>query len=138
MHKYHNAKIASDKLLVAIRKLREFRNINREQMSEEIGLSASGYSKIERGEIELSVHRFFVISEILKVDMGRLLNFEISGLVEPYKADMSMIALPLEVSKAPSDMHIGAYIQSLEAEILALKSQLADLNQQDWQVQANR
>jgi transcriptional regulator with XRE-family HTH domain len=126
MYKYQNAKLAADRLLVNIRKLREFRNINRDQMSEELGLSASGYSKIERGEIELSVHRLFVIGEVLNVDLGCLLNFEISGLDAPYKVDISMITLPLEVSKVPSDMHIGAYIQSLEAEILALKSQLAD------------
>ena len=64
-----------DKLYENIKKFRELKNLTRKQMATKVGLSVSGYSKIERGEIDLTISRINLISNIFKVDRDTLLNF---------------------------------------------------------------
>ena len=58
-----------------IRKFRELKDITREQMAADLDLSLSGYSKLERGEIEITLKRLCEIADILEVELHQLLNF---------------------------------------------------------------
>lgn len=58
-----------------IRKFRELKDITREQMASDLNLSLSGYSKLERGEIEITLKRLCEISDILDIELSQLLNF---------------------------------------------------------------
>lgn len=59
-----------------IRKIREFRGIKQETIANELGLSISGYSKIERGETQITLDRLELISKILEVKVIDLLQFD--------------------------------------------------------------
>ena len=59
-----------------IRKLREIRNLTQQHMAESLGLSLSGYGKIERSETDLSISRLGQIAEVLGVDISTILNFD--------------------------------------------------------------
>ncbi len=58
-----------------IKKFRELKNITREQMASDLDLSVSGYSKLERGEIEITLKRLCEIADVLDVEISQILNF---------------------------------------------------------------
>ena len=108
-----------------IKRLRELKGITREAMAAELDLSLSGYSKIERGESEISVSKLFKISEILEVEVPKILNFDVSkvfnisnnNLVQGAGADEPHFHN--QVSP-----HTEKYIALLEAENARLKALL--------------
>ena len=59
-----------------IKKFRELKNLTREQMASELELSLSGYSKIERDEVDLTISRVQQIAEVLQVELSQILNFD--------------------------------------------------------------
>jgi transcriptional regulator with XRE-family HTH domain len=63
-----------------IKKFRDLKSITRETMAAELGMSLSGYSKIERGEVDLTLSKIQRIAEILQVSLEQLLNFDSSQI----------------------------------------------------------
>ena len=63
-----------DKLYENIKKFRELKNLTRKQMATKVGLSVSGYSKIERGEIDLTISRINLISSFSDIAKKLLKN----------------------------------------------------------------
>ncbi len=59
-----------------IRKLRELKNYTQAYMSEKLNLSLSGYGKIERDEIDITLSRLQKIAEILGTDFNTILSFD--------------------------------------------------------------
>lgn len=59
-----------------IRKLRELRNYTQSYMADNLNLSISGYGKIERDEIDITLSRIKEIAKILETDYSRILNFD--------------------------------------------------------------
>lgn len=113
-----------EQILSNIRKLRELRNLTRDQLAADLGLSASGYSKIERGEIELTLSRLYQIAAALEVSAQQILEFDVSQV------------LGGNANEAASKMHNPAqngfqndlthkYIQKLEEENQRLKTELS-------------
>lgn len=61
-----------------IRKIRELKNMTREYVSEELKMSMSGYGKIERGEVDLTVSKLTEISKVLDVSMEFIFKFDVT------------------------------------------------------------
>lgn len=61
-----------------IKKFRELKNMTRESMAAELDMSLSGYSKIERGETDLSLGKLERIASVLGVDVSQILSFDAS------------------------------------------------------------
>lgn len=59
-----------------IKKFRELKGLTREFVSGELDMSVSGYSKIERGEIDLSLSKLERISKIIGVSVSQIMNFD--------------------------------------------------------------
>ncbi len=57
-----------------IRLIREEKGYLQEAVASEIGLSVSGYGKIERGQTELTVNKAFEISKVLGVSAYKILD----------------------------------------------------------------
>ena len=55
-----------------IRKIREAKDLNQQNMADKLDITAGAYAKIERGETDPSITRLYEIAGILKVD---ILNF---------------------------------------------------------------
>lgn len=66
-----------------IKKLRELKNFTQQYLADELGLSLSGYGKIERNQTELSINRLYKICEVLEVDLHTLLSFDGKELFKP-------------------------------------------------------
>jgi len=59
-----------------IKKVRELKNLTQEQVAEQIGMTTSGYSRIERGEVRVSIERLEQIARALGVQPNDLTNFD--------------------------------------------------------------
>jgi transcriptional regulator with XRE-family HTH domain len=59
-----------------IKQIRELKNLSLENMANELGLSVTGYDKIERNEVSLNYERLLQISEILNVKLENLIGFD--------------------------------------------------------------
>ncbi|OOF38179.1 transcriptional regulator [Rodentibacter mrazii] len=58
-----------------IRQLREQYQLSQENMAEKLGMSVTGYAKIERGEVRSTLPRLEQISEVFEMDICELLAF---------------------------------------------------------------
>lgn len=61
-----------------IRKIRELKNLTREFVAGELKMSMSGYGKIERGEVDLTVSKLIEIAAILDVSIEFIIKFDVS------------------------------------------------------------
>ena len=60
-----------------IRKFRDLRGYSQANMAEELGMTQTNYSKIERGEApNLTMKRLEDIAKVLEVDAGSILSFD--------------------------------------------------------------
>lgn len=58
-----------------IRQLREQHQLSQENMADKLGMSVTGYAKIERGEVRSNLPRLEQISEVFDMDICELLSF---------------------------------------------------------------
>lgn len=58
-----------------IRKIREMKNLTRDYVAAELEMSTSGYGKIERGEVDLTISKLFKISKTFRISITDLLFF---------------------------------------------------------------
>jgi transcriptional regulator with XRE-family HTH domain len=65
-----------------IRLLREMMNLTREQMASDINMSLSGYGKMERGEVDITVSRLYEIADVLGVSPEVILNFDPGAMIK--------------------------------------------------------
>lgn len=63
-----------------IRRIRELKNLTREFVAAELNMSPSGYGKIERGEVDITISRLYQISDVLDVPLSSVLHLDISKL----------------------------------------------------------
>ena len=66
------------KVYLNIRKIRELKNLTREYVAEELKMSMSGYGKIERGEVDLTVSKLIEIAKVLDVSTEFIFKFDVS------------------------------------------------------------
>ncbi|MFV8337489.1 helix-turn-helix transcriptional regulator [Flavobacterium sp. RSP29] len=63
-----------------IRKIREMNDLTRDYVAGELQMSTSGYGKIERGEIDLTISKLYKIAAVFGVSITDLLFFDVSTL----------------------------------------------------------
>ncbi|WP_418263516.1 helix-turn-helix domain-containing protein [Flavobacterium faecale] len=70
--------MAKSNVYLNIRKIRELKNLTREYVAEELKMSMSGYGKIERGEVDLTVTKLMEISKVLDVSIEFIFKFDVT------------------------------------------------------------
>jgi transcriptional regulator with XRE-family HTH domain len=63
-----------------IRRIREMNDLTRDYVAAELQMSTSGYGKIERGEIDLTLSKLYKISAIFGISIIDLLYFDVSNV----------------------------------------------------------
>lgn len=105
-----------------IKKFRELKNITREQMCADLDMSVSNYSKIERGEIDLTMSRIQQIAQILSVDISQILNFDATQIFNVSNNKLVQgLGAKAENMHFHTDDYKEKYIKLLESEIERLK-----------------
>ncbi len=109
-----------------IKKFRELKNITREQIASDLKMSISNYSKIERGEIDLTLSRIQEISNILGIDVSQVLNFDATHIfnVTNNKLVQGVGTKAAENMYVYTDDYKEKYIKLLESENEKLKKEL--------------
>lgn len=106
-----------------IKKFRELKSITREQMASDLGMSLSNYSKIERGEIDLTISRAEQIAQVLGVDLSQIMDFDVSQI---FNVNNNKINYLQGLGAKAENMHFYGddykekYIRMLEAENVRL------------------
>lgn len=110
-----------------IKKFRELKNLTREWMANELNLSLSGYSKIERGEVDITISKVYKISEILNVSVEQLLNFDATQIFNvTHNQQVQGLGSQADVINFYGDDYKEKYIKMLEAEVQRLKNKLKE------------
>jgi transcriptional regulator with XRE-family HTH domain len=108
-----------------IKKLRELKNITREQLASDLNMSLSNYSKIERSEIDITISRLTEIAKLLEVDMSQILNFDTSQIFNIQNNNLVQGAdAKAEHMHFHSDDYKDKYIKMLEEEVKRLKGDM--------------
>lgn len=109
-----------------IKRLRELKKITREFMAAELEMSLSGYSKIERDEVDLTISRVYKIAEILGVDVSQILNFDVSQIfnISNHGSVVQGIGAKAENMHFHADDYMAKYVKMLEEEVARLKAEL--------------
>ena len=68
-----------------IRKIREAKDLNQQNMADKLEITAGAYAKIERGETDPSITRLYEIAAILKVDILSFLEDTTNSIVSVNK-----------------------------------------------------
>jgi transcriptional regulator with XRE-family HTH domain len=63
-----------NELVYKIRKIRQSKDLTQEQMAFELNISQNVYSRLERGEIKITIKRLLEISKVLDVYVSDLLD----------------------------------------------------------------
>ncbi len=87
-----------------IRKVRELKGLSQENISEELGMSITGYGKIERNEVSINFDRLTKISEILGVELENIIGFDENVAFNNFNSKI--------------DQQIGRYIMPIEMKKL--------------------
>jgi transcriptional regulator with XRE-family HTH domain len=69
-----------------IKQFRELRNYTQEFMATSLGLSQTGYGKIERDSTALSINRLQQIAKVLEVDYKQILEFDEKNILSTKNA----------------------------------------------------
>lgn len=107
-----------------IKKFRELKNITREFIAGELGMTVGGYSKIERNETDLKFSKIQKIAELLEVEIAQLLNFDVNELLNRTE-HLPIDGFERTKSKDLQENHYREkYIKMLESENKMLKELL--------------
>lgn len=104
-----------------IKKFRELKNITREQMAADLNMSLSGYSKIERDEVDLTISRIQQIAQVLEVDISQILNFDATQIFNITNNQLVQGFGSRVENHNHSDEYREKYIKMLESENERLK-----------------
>lgn len=98
------------------------RNLSQDSIAEDLGISVSAYSNMERGVIDITVNRIILVSEILKIKWFYLLG--ISGETEMnFEKSLLVLAEPKEnYGRSMKKMSVD-----IEKEIRLLKEEIGKL-----------
>ena len=130
---------ASDQLRQNIRDFREDKHLTQALMAEKLGMSETGYAKIERGESGVRIERLQQIAQVLEVNLADLIPLGDEGLVFNNSNDnfsnstnfslaLGNPALESEITNLRNMLEIkNEIITSREREIETLKQQISTL-----------
>lgn len=65
-----------------LKQIRELKNLTREYVAYELSMSSSGYGKIERGEVDLTLTKLLKIASIFGVSVEFIFKFNADDLLK--------------------------------------------------------
>jgi transcriptional regulator with XRE-family HTH domain len=114
-----------------IRKLRESKRMSQENVADELGITHSTYSKIERGETDPNVSRLYELAKVLGVDVVEFFASEKASAFKDSKSTYGNITKD-DIEKLTQSM------QLLFSEINKLRSDLNRKGKKDSEVKPKK
>jgi transcriptional regulator with XRE-family HTH domain len=104
-----------------IKRFRELKSLTRDEVADKLEMSVSGYSKLERGEVDLTLTKLYRIADILEVSVSQILDFDASQI---FNVSNNQVVNGVDVREQTNyyqDEYKDKYIHLLEAEVARLK-----------------
>ena len=118
-----------EKILEKITQKRSQKGYTYENMADDLGLTPSGYRKIEKGETKLSVEKMFQISTVLDIPINELLDIGENWIQNnSYNKDSSISAQKIEHFYQENKEMLEKLIASYEARLKDKEEQIELLN----------
>lgn len=111
---------ARDQLRQNIRDLHEDKRLTQAAMAEKLGMSETGYAKIERGESGVKIDRLRQIAQVLEVNIVDLI---------PFGDDVITLSNSNDNFSNSNNFNLSLEPPALEAEILNLRNMIAMKNE---------
>ena len=90
-----------------IRKIRELKGLSQENVAEELGMSATGYGKIERNEVSVNIDRLMEISKVFGVEIEQIIGFDdtiaFNNFNNKVEWQVAHYSMPVEMKKLYDD-----------------------------------
>lgn len=97
-----------------IRKIRQAKDLNQQDMADKLQITAGAYAKIERGETDPSITRLDELAKILKVDINSFLSDKPVVKEAPItRAEINNLQLSLD--------NLNRQVQKLSGETTTIK-----------------
>ena len=114
-----------EKILEKIPHKRSQKGYTYENMADDLGLTPSGYRKIEKGETKLSVEKMFQISTVLDIPINELLDIGENWIQNnSYNKDSSISAQKIEHFYQENKEMLEKLIASYEARLKDKEEQI--------------
>ncbi|MBM0656331.1 helix-turn-helix transcriptional regulator [Capnocytophaga genosp. AHN8471] len=114
-----------EKILEKITQKRSQKGYTYENMADDLGLTPSGYRKIEKGETKLSVEKMFQISTVLDIPINELLDIGENWIQNnSYNKDSSISAQKIEHFYQENKEMLEKLIASYEARLKDKEEQI--------------
>ena len=115
--------MSTNNIQINIKKIRELKQISRDEIAKKLNMGTSGYSKIERGEVDVTIRKFEQIALILGHSMIEIIEFDIAKSASKTKSVLTKKNNILDKGNKPivENEYVLKYIQLLEKEIRSLK-----------------
>ncbi len=133
---------ARDQLRQNIRDLREDKHLTQAVMAEKLGMSETGYAKIERGESGVRIERLQQIAQVLEVNIADLIPLGDEGVIvfnnsndnfsnsNNFSLSLGNPALEAEISNLRNMIEMkNELLNAREREIAALQQQICTLKE---------
>ena len=108
-----------------IKKLRELKNYTQQYLADELGISLSGYGKIERDQTEITMARLLEIAKILEIDLFSLIHFNGNDLFKNGKqsnetkaSEPSSLCLDLQQQLIQKYKEENEYLKELVSQLM--------------------
>jgi len=113
--------------------IRMFKGYSQEEMAEKLSYSLSGYTKIERGETDLSVNKLENIAELMGIDLQKLLGMNEGNVFNVAEncthSNLARVILLSETQCAHELEKAHLLLQERDKEIENLKQQIEQLKE---------
>ena len=114
-----------EKILEKITQKRSQKGYTYENMADDLGITPSGYRKIEKGETKLSVEKMFQISTVLDIPINELLDIGENWIQNnSYNKDSSISAQKIEHFYQENKEMLEKLIASYEARLKDKEEQI--------------
>ncbi len=117
-----------------VKNLREIQNFTQEYMAGILGMSASGYGKIERDETDIPFSRLEQIASILKINMKDIIDFDgmeylVNNMHNSTEKGNNAVIVFNNLSDSEKQTYLDQ-INTLKSEVEYLKSIIEFLKEQ--------
>ena len=109
------------KIYENIKNFRELKKVTREHIASELDISVSGYGKIERGEVDVSISKLFKIAKTLGVNLQQILDFNVSNIFSFQESKNIQVNNQNPIMTVHYNEYLEKYVKILEQEVERLK-----------------
>jgi transcriptional regulator with XRE-family HTH domain len=111
-----------------IKKFREYRGFKQEVLAEKLQMTQAGYSRLERGEVDIPFSRLEQLSQALDVPLRDLVNFDEQAVMASYLSNFQATNITTNGSIIADKEVLIRLEKQYESRIASLENEITRLH----------